>query len=594
MVDSIEIAPEIVELILRTSRVKGCSEVYSLAPRGHRVAFYFQQRRATLLAAAITNRIGRDALKTRKICIIGGGASGLTFLLAISNEGAENVSLYEAGKKIVTRGARAKHRLVHPNYNRWPLLGSMDVFTSLPVLNWYAESAEHVVKQLQERIATDYDDLISNSVKTKHKAKRVTQGDASLAHRLNVTFDVEGSEVREDFQIVVIAAGFGDENGMAWGFKDYWTKEEDFDEDTHSRPCTVYGVGDGALIDIVRCCAKKPDDAWRIPLGTIARLRPQHATTLFRDNREVKVRPPIFEPMEKKIQAHEESIRSVAWAMSRSSEKTSNSYAEDEESFYLSCVSDLQRDKRTLIRFLDDSFKPIAPDHLKPVLVGTLQSAFEPTSAPINKLLLAYLIAAKRIIYSPRDRAQQSSELDLWKSEDPTVKREKITICRFGAAKNFPAKKPGKGRKTKSKAAFPAKGIEVAIGPKIIFAETDTEANLIDALSGVTGGEYVLFDAMPHRLTLARYGEDKDEVTRDTMEKNKPILMSFARDNLDAETVTFHPRSDKQSAKWVIFTALTDEEVRQRLLPLGGLDGNFFGAPIVLNSPALRDKGTSF
>lgn len=590
--DSNGIAPEILELILRTSRLSGCDQIYSLAPRGHRVAFYFQQRRATLLAAAIANRLGKGALKTSKIGIIGGGVSGLTLLLALNNEGAQQVSLYEANDVVLTKGERASHRLVHPNYNRWPMLGSMDMFTSLPVLNWYADSANNVVEQLREQLQLDYKDLLRNSVKRKHIAKKITQRASSLANPLQVVFEHEGTKIEHEFQIVVIAAGFGDESSIDWGFNDYWTREEDFDKNTHTRPCTVYGLGDGALIDILRCCAKNPDDAWRIPLGVIARLRSEHATELFRDNSEVKARPPTFEPFEKKIQAHEESLRSVAWAMSRTETAVANGYAKDESDFYQHCIDELKRDKGTLIDFLNDQLKPVARLDLKPVLVGSLEYAFEPTAAPINKLLLAYLLVTERITYSQRAKEQQVSELEHWQSQTATERRSKITICRFGAPKNFPLKKSSSGR-AKSKRPPPTHGIEVVVKAKTIFSETSTEEHLVDALAGITGGEYVLFDAMPHRITVAHFGDDSEEVTRDTIAKKKPILLKFAKANLDATDVDFQPRKRSRAARWVIITTLDNDKIRERLANLGGLDGNFFGTPIVLNPTPNRDPGAA-
>ncbi|MET4323607.1 hypothetical protein [Bradyrhizobium sp. RT5a] len=592
MADSNGIAPEILELILRTSRLSGCDQIYSLAPRGHRVAFYFQQRRATLLAAAIANRLGEGALKTCRIGIIGGGVSGLTLLLALNNEGAHQVSLYEANESLLTKGERASHRLVHPNYNRWPMLGSMDMFTSLPVLNWYADSADNVVEQLRDQLQRDYKVLLRNSVKKKHIAKKITQRASSLANPLQVVFDNEGTIVEYEFQIVVIAAGFGDESSTNWGFKDYWTREEDFDKDTHTRPCTVYGLGDGALIDILRCCARSPDDAWRIPLGVIARLRSDHATELFRDNSEVKVRSPTFEPFEKKIQAHEESLRSVAWAMTRSSQAIANGYARDESHFYLQCIDELKTNKGDLIDFLEEQLKPVARTDLRPLLVGALDYAFEPTAAPINKLLLAYLLVTERISYVPTTKKQQVEELEHWRAQTEIERRSKITICRFGAPKNFPLKKSPSGR-GKAKRTTPAHGVEVVVRSKTVFSETQTEEHLVDALAGITGGEYVLFDAMPHRVTVAHFGDDNDKVTSATIAKNKPILLKFAKDNLDATDVDFQPRKKSRAARWVIITNLDNERIRERLMNLGGLDGNFFGTPIVLNPTPSRDSGAA-
>jgi hypothetical protein len=61
-----EITPEILELILRTSRVKRCDGVYSLAPRGHRIGIYFQQsyaapRVSARARAGLTQQLARLA-----------------------------------------------------------------------------------------------------------------------------------------------------------------------------------------------------------------------------------------------------------------------------------------------------------------------------------------------------------------------------------------------------------------------------------------------------------------------------------------------------------------------------------------------------
>jgi hypothetical protein len=580
-----ELTPEILELILRTSRVKGCHAVYALAPRGHRVGIYFQQRRATLLAAAITSRLGADELARSKIGIIGGGVSGLTFLLAMKSEGAENTFLYEAADRILTTGNGASHRLVHPNYNRWPLLGSMDMFTNLPTLNWHADSADQVVSQLRQQIEEEYGELIKNCVKFQHVAKRVIQRDIDeLTNPLRVTFETSKGEERADFRIVVIAAGFGDEDCTKWGFGDYWKRDpENYDVDQHKRPTAIYGTGDGALIDTIRCCAANPDDAWRMPLGTIARLRSGNAITIRRDSTtSVERRANPFTSFEKKIQSHEEHIRSTAWTATKRDDVVGNAYAEQESRFYRGCIKEFSQSLRD---FLEIQLKPLVLDpRLRPVMIGTLKEPFEPTSAPINKLLLAYLLETDRIAFDQRERRAIEAELERCSRESAPDRNKKIVICRFGATRNFPI----------TNEPPPSHGISVRLendNTGAITKETDIEAQFVDALSGVTGGEYVYFDAMPHPLTKARFDGDSLAKIGDIRRRNKPILTSFAKQHLEADDVRLEQAENKDKPKWVITTALSDDAITEKLTFVGGLDGNFLGAPIVVADSARSEKG---
>lgn len=578
-----EVTPEIIDLILRTSRVKGCWNIYALAPRGYRVGMYFQQRRATLLAAAIRSRIGEAHLEDLPIAIVGGGVSGLTFLLAIRSQGARQAHLFEVSDDLVSTGQHARHRLIHPNYNRWPLLGSMDSFTTLPMLNWCAGPADKVVAQLRQELATRHSDVVEDCVHRNHRVVEVLQRSPDLANPLQLKLNVGGVEVKKDFRMVVIAAGFDGERSTEWGFEDYWNQSADiFDRSTHQRPSMVYGVGDGALIDVVRCCAKSPENAWAIPLGTIARVRSHEALNLRQDGiQRLDVRAPGFTAFEKRIQVHEESIRSVAWAGSRAKPTAANVYATEEAKFYFQCIDDLRGEKPGLIRFIEDELKPVAPPHLKPTLVGVLGSAFEPTSAPINKLLLAYLLATDRITYARRSSTRQITELERWHALPEYERARTITICRFGARRNFPLG---------NTATHPPNGIIVSVeGAGPVACETDAEANLIDALSGVTGGEYVYFDMLPDPMTQARLGDNRERVAELTRDSNKPILEDFARKHLGASNVTFKGLA-AHGPKWVVTTDWSSTAITAGLEKVGGLDGMFFGIPIVVAGPTGRTE----
>lgn len=577
-----EIAPEIVELILRTSRVKGCPGVFSLAPRGHRVGMYFQQRRATLLAKALVSRVGQKNLAEASIGIIGGGVSGVTALLAMKSFGAENVVLYEAKEDVFSTGAAAPHRLVHPNYNRWPLLGSMDAFTNLPVLNWHAAPADKVASQLRNGLSKDFAEYSLDRIKKCHVAKKIVQRSTEYAEPVSVTLATPDGERTETFRICIIAAGFDEEHCTKWGFEDYWARDPgSFDEGTHKRPCVIYGAGDGALIDIIRSCATKPDNAWQVPLGTIARLRPDNATTLLKDSRQhAEPRPVDFSSIEKEIRTHEESIRSMAWGIAQRDAAAVNNYALEEAKFYRGCVKQLNDRYGSVTAYLEEHLKPCAEDsNCRPKIVSTFEHPFEPTSAPINKLLLAYLLETKRVEPIKRDRQTVTDELERWNEESAAGRRARIVICRFGAAKNFPV--IGDTFTDNAIAVFLAED-----GKEVPVVETDTEASLIDVLSGVTGGEYLYFDAIPHPLVLARHGDDARGRNNSTRRQYEPILQSFAQEHLSADHVTLVPGEGEGGPRWVVMTSLTDDQITERLREIGGLDGNFCGAPIVVAPPS--------
>jgi hypothetical protein len=543
------------------------------------VGYYFQQRRATLLAAAIKSRIGSEKLESYSIGIVGGGVSGLTFLLTIMNEGAKEVCLYESGTELIARGVRSKHRLLHPNYNRWPLLGSMDVFTSLPVLNWHAASADSVISLMQNEISAKFADRVTDHVRFNHKVKRILQRSDALAKPLQVEFVTSGITKTQDHNLIVIAAGFGDEGAAAWGLNDYWTEDAiNFDENTHQRQCTVYGAGDGALIDIIRACAKSPSEAWRMPLELIAHLRAPEATTIQKDSlrqKNIHLRLPAFTAIERKIQSHEENIRSMAWSISRNDPAVTDQYAQEEQDFYFGLIKELEKNRQGILQKLNVFLKPVAASpNLRPVLVGTKINGFEPTSAPINKLLLALLLHTGRVRFEQREKLISEAELTAWSIAPATERTKAIVVCRFGATKNFPLAGLASVR--------PPLGVVVEIEGSGPVTETEAEANLIDALSGITGGEYVYFNSMPDPIVRARNGLDQEGATWDTRSDNSRILQSFARQHLDAE-VLLSPRASSDGPKWVLRTSLNDDEIRERLIRVGGIDGNFLGAPIVIS-----------
>jgi hypothetical protein len=582
-----KVAPEVIELIRRTSSISGCQHIYSLAPRGYRVGFYFQMRRAVLLIKALEERYGRDFLMTAKIAVIGAGASGIMAFCALRRMQAKEVTLYEASDKYLNTAALASHRLVHPSYNRWPMLGSMDPFTSMPLLNWCAGSGPDVAAQMQELIESDAEFDLASRLFCKHRCLSVTELVSSGTPVVRVNFDCSGSPKSEDFALALVCVGFGGELSEDWGFEDYWTPESvELDKDEHQRPTRVFGTGDGALIDILRCCAKDPSRAWELPLRLIAALRHPDACRLQQDriSDPIDPRKMVFTEAEKAIQRHEESLRSASWDVLKK-EKRYKAWSERalkaEEEFYKDAVKRRIDARDGFFDFLERGLKPPTSGPFQPKMFGDICSPFVPTSAPVNKMLLAYLLETGRIKYKKVERKDSKIMLDaasLAKRSRPT---DEIVICRYGPHKNYPAS-------TRSRAKMP-----VRVGStSASMRQTKIESDLVDVLSGLSGGEYIYFDAMPHPLTLARNGSNLAAISDDERVRFARVLEKFAKDHLAADGVRLDTNegSARVRQKWVVETSMSPDEVEEALSKVGGLDGVFCGAAIVLPTVSAQEE----
>jgi len=600
-----KITPEILELIRRTSTVKGCSNVYSLAPRGSRIGFYFQQRRATLLAAALHDRLKKENLRTANIAVIGAGVTGVTFFASLVNYGAENVHLYEASDDMCETGDNAPHRLVHPNYNRWPTLGSMDPFTSLPVLNWRAGSAEDVSKGLRVSIKNQVSETVMmDRFHSNHRCVEVFEGNPGHEKPVKVVFQEQNPE---RFQIVVLAAGFGEESCQNWDLIDYWTEEETPIEDhCHERQTQVFGTGDGALIDVFRCCARKPKAAWEIPLGLIGRLRRKEASILRKDAEQAsQIGEVIFSEYEIQIQRHEEGIRAVTWDILKSmNSEAIDEYVDQEKKFYENFVKEMIAKNPTIKDFLEEKLKPATTGNMKPKLIGEFKSAYEPTSAPINKLLLAYLLITKRITYQRKNRARISEMLDEIKAKTSGEARQSISICRFGARRNYPPKTDSLVKhdvetdgeiSEAGNVGLAADEVSLNVSssrrkPMACPKADELENQLIDVLSGISGGEFVFYDAIPHFLNVRQNEGSLLDINDVTRAKFKYILQSFAEDHLGTSKIEYVRSAPDISPRWIVDTPMKQEDMMKSLQEIGGLDGVFIGAPIVVASKTVYEE----
>jgi hypothetical protein len=144
----------------------------------------------------------------------------------------------------------SKLRFIHPHILDWPAVGSEDLMTNLPCMNWAADMASGVANTVLEEWVSIEDQLEVNyecEVRSIHK-------DGTGSH----TLEAEGKRrnfVRQ-FDLVILAVGFGLEKPLHdLPLLSYW------ENDNYGRPIVtgpvprnylVTGCGDGGLIDAIR------------------------------------------------------------------------------------------------------------------------------------------------------------------------------------------------------------------------------------------------------------------------------------------------------------------------------------------------------
>lgn len=219
--------------------------------RSERVAIASQQVRAI-------NLIGSLGLaKGQQICVIGGGAAGLTAAAYAIDQGVGATVLENRAALWNLRGCRT--RWLHPNlFRSWPHAHWQQTATDLPVMNWYADYASEV----GDLLLSKYRAFERRQAHWTYPAHRELQivGDVRFepaGERWRVEWDLGGSGVwrRDVFDAVVVAIGFGPEARMRdTEASVYWLDDTLEREDPHRLKvrCLISGTGDGGLTDLLR------------------------------------------------------------------------------------------------------------------------------------------------------------------------------------------------------------------------------------------------------------------------------------------------------------------------------------------------------
>lgn len=219
--------------------------LYLLGSLNRHITVHSQQQRAVNLIRALL-QVGGD-LHGKSIAIVGAGFAGLTAAAFTLKETTAHVTLFDAASRPLWLQDGCANRWLHPGIYDWPLSGSLEPRTALPVLNWHAGTASDVAKHVRaewERVAAT-EGLLRLRMETEVKA--VTP---SYDGRLLVGLS-SGEQL--PFDTVILAIGFGLERGTA-GRVAYWNDADGLDRIAIGSSVLISGFGDGGLADVLRLC----------------------------------------------------------------------------------------------------------------------------------------------------------------------------------------------------------------------------------------------------------------------------------------------------------------------------------------------------
>lgn len=393
-----------IDLVLATAKLSEYEGiVYSIGPFGARVGFAFQQERALNLVHALFD--AKKIVPKHRVLIVGGGLAGLTAKLALHGMGVGNVFLYEALDELVKSQHDARHRMVHPCYNNWPLAERFSPTSDLPFLNWFAANAAEVVGFLRGRWETLYSRNLSQIFQGKLTELKLTSNRKQVVASLEIPLakpdgTIEIKIENQIFDRAIFATGVGLERDLGHSFaKSYWTPDEINtlrENNSDTRQVYVSGIGDGGLMDLVRLAFRNPKDGSDLAIETVSRLR--HTKYLI----------PRETLDDKSFQRS--PIEEMIWALEKEAcdllPETSTPTAYAGTAVENRVAELLQQGYKRAIEILPLEASEFLERHVHPIvttdrlhLVGKLVAPFTYATAPINKLLVAYLLRKKPEIY---------------------------------------------------------------------------------------------------------------------------------------------------------------------------------------------------
>ena len=160
----------------------GLDGVYVPGSFNRYITVHSQQIRAVNLIHALVARDG--PLADRRIAIIGAGFAGVTAAVYALERTNAAVTVFEAASRALWLQEHCRDRWLHPGIYDWPLPGSLEPRTYLPVMNWTTGPANRVAAQVREQ----WCDLVSRKANlTGHFDAAVTAVEPAPGGRLSIS-----------------------------------------------------------------------------------------------------------------------------------------------------------------------------------------------------------------------------------------------------------------------------------------------------------------------------------------------------------------------------------------------------------------------
>lgn len=339
----------VAEQIVKACSVSGKDRLYVLGTRGKRVNFTAQQNRAMNLVWALRHK---QILKPdTKVGIVGGGLSGITCAASLV-DGASEVSLFERRPEVLYDQLYTQHRYIHPTINFWPEQ-QINPSTNFPFFDWAAGLCSEVMKDISREWKLHFSHKVN-----VHVASQVNRIEKA-GKQYKLSYETPTGNIWSNaFDVVVLALGFGDEKDIKGvGTPSYW------EPDTLNRTrglqgsrILICGTGDGGLIDLFRASFNAEFDFGRL----IADFANQIAKTSVAEE---------IATLELQANGMSDEDASVQLA---------TGYRRIIKSIKNSVSLKLQRNLQHGIKG-------------RITLVGPYSSPYSKNSAPVHKLLLAFL-----------------------------------------------------------------------------------------------------------------------------------------------------------------------------------------------------------
>jgi hypothetical protein len=164
------------------------------------------------------------------------------------------VILFEKEGVLLPLQTGCSTRFIHPNIYSWPVSGSSEKQTSLPVLNWEADRADVVadkisnefqdIRKFYEQRGLNFDNYYNQTLNSGNIIEIIKNSSG----KWSVTTD-KGCLMACD--VLVYAVGFGVENSELEHTMSYWRCTDISQEPEPSAEYLISGVGDGAFIDLI-------------------------------------------------------------------------------------------------------------------------------------------------------------------------------------------------------------------------------------------------------------------------------------------------------------------------------------------------------